>query len=834
MISRILAGIAVLFALTCGASAASCNPPSGFIVQNGTVNTGDSVVWGPGCGQLQSGTGGAVPSLTGTNIFLGDNFFGSGRPWCDPRSYGALGDQVHDDTNAFKQCRDLLQNTFGSGMIYVSVGNYCIKSDFILTGAGMRVFGENSGVQLNSCGTDTVLLGLNGPFQSVENISFQGVRSLGAVKPFAEFGASCVSCRGYNLLGNGGNGWVDLGGDDVLDLIDFTQSYGNAIVSHLGAGGALYVRRGKIDQVYPSSTIPFGATIVPWATATVYATGALVTDGNYTIQATSGGTSGGVLPSVPLYNVPIADGSVIWQLASPTNYCGVRMDTGTTDLFVENSDFTGSMKAGVCMSNLGSGTPPQFASVATSSFGENYTTGIDAAAGAGLLAHNNQFSACVSAGCSGVGLSGAWQSDASITDNLFISNPNGIAIAAGVNTHGGGNMIYGSSNAILIGANIGDWSFVGNLMGTSPVWGGSGNCINVQSGTSNNIIFNENDCNGTTNGIVNNSTGANQTIGLPGTLQITTLGLRTPTSQVLQHAPASGTPTISWGSNSGTPAVTGTAPFAIDAAGNGTCTGCLTNSPAALTRTNDTNITLTLGGTPATSLLQAVSMTMGFTGTLAAARLNANVVQGITNDTNVTGTITAQNLTLGWTGQASVPRGGTGVATLAAHGIPVGEGASPVAVAGPCATGKFLVWASGTGSDPTCQSQVSAFMAANLTTALAGGSTVFCANVGQCNVTQTNVSLTAPFGTTLSNLSFNSLVAPGAGNSYTLTIYTGAYGALAASTVTCQIVNTSTSCSDTTHSVTLTAGQSWSLQLVTSVSAALFTADSWGVQVATP
>jgi hypothetical protein len=42
--------------------------------------------------------------------------------------------------------------------------------------------------------------------------------------------------------------------------------------------------------------------------------------------------------------------------------------------------------------------------------------------------------------------------------------------------------------------------------------------------------------------------------------------------------------------------------------------------PAALTRTNDTNVTLTLGGTPATALLQASSITAGWTGTLATGR----------------------------------------------------------------------------------------------------------------------------------------------------------------------------------------------------------------------
>jgi hypothetical protein len=43
-------------------------------------------------------------------------------------------------------------------------------------------------------------------------------------------------------------------------------------------------------------------------------------------------------------------------------------------------------------------------------------------------------------------------------------------------------------------------------------------------------------------------------------------------------------------------------------------------SGTALTKTDDTNVTLTLGGTPTTALLKATSLTLGWTGTLAGAR----------------------------------------------------------------------------------------------------------------------------------------------------------------------------------------------------------------------
>lgn len=79
-------------------------------------------------------------------------------------------------------------------------------------------------------------------------------------------------------------------------------------------------------------------------------------------------------------------------------------------------------------------------------------------------------------------------------------------------------------------------------------------------------------------------------------------------------------------------------------------------APGAFTATNDTNVTMTLGGASSISLVNAMSVTLGWTGTLAAPRLNSNVVQAFTNDTNVTASIAAQNATLGWTGTLAAAR----------------------------------------------------------------------------------------------------------------------------------------------------------------------------------
>lgn len=109
-----------------------------------------------------------------------------------------------------------------------------------------------------------------------------------------------------------------------------------------------------------------------------------------------------------------------------------------------------------------------------------------------------------------------------------------------------------------------------------------------------------------------------------------------------------------------------------------------------LTRVNDTNVTGTLTGTPLTALLKPVTLTLGWTGTLAAARLNANVVQAVTNDTNVTGVVAAQVLTLGWTGTLGVARGGTNLASYAVGDLLYASGATTLSKLADVAAGSYL------------------------------------------------------------------------------------------------------------------------------------------------
>lgn len=85
-----------------------------------------------------------------------------------------------------------------------------------------------------------------------------------------------------------------------------------------------------------------------------------------------------------------------------------------------------------------------------------------------------------------------------------------------------------------------------------------------------------------------------------------------------------------------------------------------TITPSALTKTDDTNVTLTLGGSPSTSLLAATSLTLGWTGQLSSSRGGSGV--------NNSGTFTwgSNNITFTTTGTTglTLPTTGT-LSTLA-------------------------------------------------------------------------------------------------------------------------------------------------------------------------
>jgi hypothetical protein len=98
---------------------------------------------------------------------------------------------------------------------------------------------------------------------------------------------------------------------------------------------------------------------------------------------------------------------------------------------------------------------------------------------------------------------------------------------------------------------------------------------------------------------------------------VTSIGLSMPSAFTVSSSPVTG---------SGTIAVTGSGTTSQYIRGDGTLATfptIPTVTPSALTKTDDTNVTLTLGGSPNTALLAATSLTLGWTGTLADSRITS-------------------------------------------------------------------------------------------------------------------------------------------------------------------------------------------------------------------
>lgn len=106
-----------------------------------------------------------------------------------------------------------------------------------------------------------------------------------------------------------------------------------------------------------------------------------------------------------------------------------------------------------------------------------------------------------------------------------------------------------------------------------------------------------------------------------------------------------------------------------------------TITPAALTKVDDTNVTLTLGGTPTTALLQATSLTLSWNGQLAVPR-GGTGLDSVTAYSVLCGGITStgafQNVSgVGTSGQVLVSNGAAALPswqTIAAGGVTSGQG----------------------------------------------------------------------------------------------------------------------------------------------------------------
>ena len=190
---------------------------------------------------------------------------------------------------------------------------------------------------------------------------------------------------------------------------------------------------------------------------------------------------------------------------------------------------------------------------------------------------------------------------------------------------------------------------------------------------------------------------------------------------------------------------------------------------AALTKTDDTNVTLTLGGTPTTALLQNVSLTLGWVGTLADSRIaSASTWNGKQNAVSLTtiGTSGIATFNSG-TGVLNIPNYATGGSpTLTTTYIGFGDGSNLLSGSSTFTYNTGTITNSGSGASFQSTATNSA-AASDLRVINNTGSQFSIVQYGTTNVSTTNGFVNA--GKSVINTVTDLLLSPGVSN----TIYYG-------------------------------------------------------------
>lgn len=156
-------------------------------------------------------------------------------------------------------------------------------------------------------------------------------------------------------------------------------------------------------------------------------------------------------------------------------------------------------------------------------------------------------------------------------------------------------------------------------------------------------------------------------------------------------------------------------------------------TPAALTRVDDTNVTLTLGGSPSTALLQATSLTLGWSGQLSATRGGTGIGTYTTGDILYS---SAANTLSKLAGNTTVVK---------QYLSQTGDGVNSAAPAWATISGSDITGAALTKTDDT---NVTLTLGGSPSTALLRAASLTLGWTGQLSLTRggTNASLTASNG----------------------------------------------------------------------------------------
>jgi len=307
-----------------------------------------------------------TPSLSQNNLYTGDNFFGSGRPWCDVVARGAVGNGSSSvaDLAAFNACLTALP-TGGTINVPVSAngGPYCtpgltittngIRINFAVAAGYSRTQTPTIASALSSCGSNLSPLTVNGPYGMVlDNPTIVGPGIVGGSAPTnpALSIANCNDCEIFHPQITGGSNGLSTTGNTSVRVYGghIHMNYGGAQVYMDGGGVVTYFFGVVLDQ----SVINGCSSIAAWsATASVTAGQCLTLASGWMVVVSTSGTTGGTAPVVVAYGNAITDGTATETLERPNpTYYGAQVDSGAQFTWTVG-DVSGIQTAGIALTD---------------------------------------------------------------------------------------------------------------------------------------------------------------------------------------------------------------------------------------------------------------------------------------------------------------------------------------------------------------------------------------------------------------------------------------------------------------------------------------------------
>lgn len=469
----------------------------------------------------EGGTAGSkphYPSATGhrNTPWAKEMLFADGRPWCDVRAMGALGNGVTDDTAAIQACVNLVINKWGAGVVYFppSAGSYCtftgitntsaVLGDIHFFGGGMRAGA------LDVCGHNVTALTIGKQFGSVSNMAIYGYGMHATDNPFGASnlpalyltsGASYVTVSQVLIQGGSFPIKVECSGCHINQT---TVQYGYGDGAGTGRDANAYIDNSgqywfqtSFDQVLPGATPTYGTTIGSWTASHAYTAGTIVNIAcgglAWWYQATVGGTSGsGSSPACTIYGVPLIDGTVTWQLIGSATHRAVQVDTGANEVYFEDCDMTGFFNEAFVMSNTLGGSNPTQVGLHNSTPGGSYIANIFLQFGTNFRMDGGDISNCTVSGCAGADLAATFTGFAEFNGVFFKnglgygifsnSGPTSLTVVGNFFQSAVTAAVYISSNTFTIG--IGN-NCAGSAVGLTGTGLGAGSYFPAGAGTIN-------------------------------------------------------------------------------------------------------------------------------------------------------------------------------------------------------------------------------------------------------------------------------------------------------------------------------------------------------------